>query len=154
MGMEDPSPIVLFLSIISVAFMEEIVFQTNLYATQTGKSYSQVTLQELYLFLTINILIRVKKLQSYRNFWSSDELLHDNYIAKQIPERFSWILSHLHLNNNTLQPRPDADNFEKLYKVRRLLSHLFERYENIFRPGKCQAIDESMIKFISRSSLK
>ena len=155
MEMQDPSPIGLFFAIISVAFMEKIIFQTNLYATQSGKSYSQLTLGELYLFLAINILMGIKKLPSYRDFWSSNELLHDNIIARQMPvKRFSWILSHLHLNDNSLQPNRDAKDYDKLYKVRPFLFHLSERFESIFRPGKCQAIDESMIKFKGRSSLK
>ncbi|GFT68032.1 piggyBac transposable element-derived protein 4 [Nephila pilipes] len=68
-------------------------------------------------------------------------------------KRFSWILAYLHLNNNSLQSRRD-ENFDKLYKVHPLISHLSNRYESIFRPGTCQAIDESMIKFKGRSSLK
>ncbi|GFT10880.1 piggyBac transposable element-derived protein 4 [Nephila pilipes] len=69
-------------------------------------------------------------------------------------KRFSWILAHRHLNDNGLQPRRDEENFDKLYKVRLLLSHLSKRYESIFRPGKCQEIEESMIQFKSCSSLK
>ncbi|GFS90833.1 piggyBac transposable element-derived protein 4 [Nephila pilipes] len=69
-------------------------------------------------------------------------------------KRFSWILAHLYLNDNSLQTRRDEEHFEKLNKVYPLLSHPSERYESIFRSGKCQAINESMIKFNGRSSLK
>ncbi|GFS34592.1 piggyBac transposable element-derived protein 4 [Nephila pilipes] len=69
-------------------------------------------------------------------------------------KRFLWILTHLHLNDISLQPRRDEENFDKLFKVYPLLSHLSERHESIFRPGKCQAINESMIKFKGRTSLK
>ncbi|KFM77001.1 PiggyBac transposable element-derived protein 4, partial [Stegodyphus mimosarum] len=155
MNREDPSPLGLLLSLFSVDFMENMVFQTNLYATQSEKNFNPISLKELATFLAINILMGIKKLPSYRDFWSSDELLHDNYVSKQMPVKsFSWMLSHFHLNDNSLQPHRGDENFDKLYKVQPLLSHLSERFERVFRPGKCQAIDESMIKFKGRSSLK
>lgn len=84
--------------------MEEIVFQTNLYAMQEGKHFTPLTLEELYKFLAINLLMGIKRLPSYRDYWSSFEDLHDAYISKQMSvKRFSWILSRLHLNDNTVQ---------------------------------------------------
>ena len=69
-------------------------------------------------------------------------------------KRFSWILGHLHLNDNSLQPKRGDDKFDKLYKIRPLIVHLSERFLSVFRPGKNQAVDESMVKFKGRSSLK
>lgn len=68
--------------------------------------------------------------------------------------RFSWILGNLHLNDNCLQPNRGQSNFDKLYKVRPFLEYLSERFLNIFKPSEHQAIDESMIKFKGRSTLK
>jgi hypothetical protein len=41
--------------------------------------------------------------------------------------RFSWFLSHLHINENLLAPKRNEPNFDKLYKVRPLLDpkHFF-----------------------------
>lgn len=95
--LEDHSPLSLFLALFSISLMEGIIFQTNLYANQLGKQFVDLKVNEFYQFLAINLLMGIKKLPSYRDYWSSSELLHDNYISKQMNvKRFSWILSHLH----------------------------------------------------------
>ncbi|KAL3192155.1 hypothetical protein MRX96_059266 [Rhipicephalus microplus] len=68
--------------------------------------------------------------------------------------RFGWLLSHLHLNDNILQPARDHPNFDKLYKVRPLLTELSKTVAENYLPTELLAIDESMIKFKGRSSLK
>ncbi|GFY50058.1 piggyBac transposable element-derived protein 4 [Trichonephila inaurata madagascariensis] len=68
--------------------------------------------------------------------------------------KFIWILGNIHLNDNNLMPKKSEKNFDKLYKVRPLLDHLSEMFLKVFKPGQKQAIDESMIKFKGRSSLK
>lgn len=153
--MEDKSPLALFLSLFTITFIESIVFQTNLYATQEGKPFKPLELQELYKFLAINLLMGIKKLPSYRDYWSTSEDLHDGYISQQMSvKRFSWILSHLHLNDNSLQPKKGDANFDKLFKIRPLISHLSDRFLSVLNPSENQAIDESMIRFKGRSSLK
>lgn len=97
----------------------------------------------------------IKKLPSYRDFWSSNVILHDLYTSKQMPlKRFSWLLGHFQVNNNSLQPEREDPYFDKLYKIRLLLQHLSERFLNIYHPGENQSIDESMIRFNGRSSLR
>ena len=134
----------------TATFMKSIVFQTNLYATQEGKNFVHVSLSEL-----LNLLMGIKKLPSYSDYWSSCEALHDAYILSLMSvKRFSWILGHLHLNDNSLQPKRGDDKFHKLYKIRPLIIHLSERFLSVFRLGKNQAVNESMVKFKGRSSLK
>ena len=69
-------------------------------------------------------------------------------------KRFTWILGHLHLNDNSLIPDRGDNKFDKLYKLRPLLNHLSERFSSLYKPGKYQSVDESMIQFKGRSSLK
>ncbi|GFU05720.1 piggyBac transposable element-derived protein 4 [Nephila pilipes] len=49
---------------------------------------------------------------------------------------------------------PFPDNFDEVSDEADEDIHLPERYENIFRPGECQKINESMVKFRGRSTLK
>lgn len=42
----------------------------------------------------------------------------------------------------------------KLYKLRPLLDELTQTFTNCWKPGKYQSVDESMIKFKGRSSMK
>ena len=62
--------------------------------------------------------------------------------------RFAKILSHLHVNDNLLMSR---DNTDHLYKMRALIESLNNRYVKL---SKQVSIDESMILFKGRSSLK
>lgn len=67
----------------------------------------------------------VKTVPSYRDFWSSHDELRDNYISGLMNiSRFSWLLAHVHLNDNLILPRKGSDNYDKLYKIRPLIEEL------------------------------
>ncbi|CAH1989313.1 unnamed protein product [Acanthoscelides obtectus] len=63
----------------------------------------------------------------------------------------SWFLSNLHLNDNLLMPTKGAQDYDKLYKLRPFPNCLSK---NCMTPTKEVCIDESMIKFKGRHSLK
>lgn len=97
----------------------------------------------------------VKKLPSYFDYWSSDPMMRDNYISSIMPRnRFTWLLGNIHLNDNSKQPKKGEASFDKLYKVRPLLKYLGDTFLSCYKPTKRQAVDESMIRFKGRSSLK
>ncbi|KAG0425220.1 hypothetical protein HPB47_027592 [Ixodes persulcatus] len=84
-------------------------------------------------FLAINMLMGIKKLPSYRDFWSSPECLRDPFVSRQMSiHRFGALLTSIHLNDNAVAPNRGSPGFDKLYK----------------------SIDESMIRFKGRSALK
>ena len=81
--------------------MIDNVFQSNLHATEYEKNFSSLTLQESILFLAINIPMGVKRLPSYRDFWTTTEILHDPYVSSLMPVKiFTWILGNIHQNDN------------------------------------------------------
>lgn len=154
-SLADATPISIFLTLFSISFIEIIVYQTNLYGTQKGGAFIPVTLEEMINFFAINLVMGMKTLPSYRDFWSTNEILHDDFISRLMPVRkFVWILGNLHLNDNSLQPQRTEKNFDKLYKVRPLIDYLSETFLKALKPGQKQSIDESIIKFKGRSSLK
>jgi len=67
--------------------------------------------------------------------------------------RFFSLLSHIHLNNSAM-PRKGEPNYDKLYKIKPLLVSLSKTYLKYYKPSEKQAIDESMVKFEGRSTLK
>ncbi|GBM13943.1 hypothetical protein AVEN_152373-1 [Araneus ventricosus] len=74
----------------------------------------------------INLYMGIKKLPSYRDYWSTSPLLHDKYISKYLSvEQFSWLLAHIHLNDNSLQPPRGNEKYDKLCKVRPLTQNVF-----------------------------
>ncbi|KAJ8978049.1 hypothetical protein NQ317_017594, partial [Molorchus minor] len=130
--------------------LQTLVFQTNLYVTQKNIMRAQVptTLEEIKCFLGVNILMGIKHLCSYKDYWSSREELRDHFIASSMSRnRFSWLLGNIHLNDNSVQPQKGESMYDKLYKLRPMLDKLSETYANSYKPSRCQAIDESMIRF-------
>lgn len=97
----------------------------------------------------------IKKLPSYKDYWSSNIQLKDQYISSLMPpKKFQWFLSNLHVNDNNLQPQISDPNIDKLYKIRPFLDHLSNIFLQCMNPNEFQSIDESMIKFKGRSSMK
>lgn len=153
------SPTDIFLHIFPTKLINHIVFQTNLYALQNSggnpNSFMPTNSTEIKVFLGINLLMGLKHLPSMRDYWSSRRELRDPFISSCMSrDRFIWILKNIHLNDNSLQPKPSEDNFDKLYKIRPLLDILSDTFISSYKPSKNQAIDESMIKFKGRSSLR
>lgn len=153
------TPINMFLHIFPDSLCDHIVFQTNLYALQkaggNANAFTPTNLQEIKRFLSINLMMGVKKMPSYRDYWSSRSELRDPFISSLMPrDRFSWLLGHVHLNDNSLEPNRESPNYDKLYKLRPFLDKLSETFMNSFEPSQNQAIDESMIRFKGRSYLK
>ncbi|KAB0804596.1 hypothetical protein PPYR_01566 [Photinus pyralis] len=160
-NLNNPTPGKLFQVFFDDGLLEHIVFQTNLYANQTNlqksksTSITPTTKCEFMAFLGINILMGIKVLPSYRDHWSSSPDLHDPYISQLMNvNRFSWILGNLHLNDNEVMPKKGQPGFDKLFKLRPFLDVMQQKFEACFSLTECGAIDESMIKFKGRSSLK
>jgi hypothetical protein len=122
---------------------------------KTGKLYIKTTNQEIMTFLGINILMGIKMLPSYRDYWSSAPDLHDSYISQLMTNnRFGWLLSTIHLNDNNMIPKKGEIGYDKLYKVRPYLTILKYNFQKYYNPNKIIVVDESMIKFKGRSTLK
>ena len=97
----------------------------------------------------------VKRLPSYRDYWSSNSQLNDAYISSSMPvKRFSFLLRNLHLNDQIKEPKKGDANFDKLYKIRPFIEKIAETYLHCYDPTKEQSIDESMVKFKGRSTMK
>lgn len=152
---ENITPLVLFRQLWSADLLEKLAFETNLYATQSEKAYKPTTVEEIEIFLALNLVMGIKKSPSYRDYWSSAPDLHDAYISMFMPlKRFSWLLSNIHLNDNNCMPAKNSPNYDKLYKIRPLLDIMKRNFQENYRPSEKIAIDESMVKFKGRNYLK
>jgi len=93
-----------FQLLFSNEILDLLVYQTNLYAHQlkikTGKNYTPTDKQEIMTFLGI------KHLPSYRDYWSTSLDLHDEDLSSLMTvNRFGWLISYLHLNDNSVIPK-------------------------------------------------
>jgi len=146
------SPLEIFMLLLTPTFMEYIVAQSNVYATQKNASLD-LTVEELKAFLGILIIMGFNTLPSLRLFWSTDTNFHIERIACIMPlKRFLKILRFLHLNDNA-QPQKGEPNY-KTHKVKPIIDHVNKTFRLLFNPSRYLAVDESMIKFKGRSSLK
>jgi len=135
--------------------VDDIVFHTNLYAEQKGSRYTITNNNEIRTFIGINYIMGINNLPSYRDYWSTIPYLRNEYICQLMTvNRFGWLLSHIHLNDNMLIPTRESLNYDKLYKVRSFLDKIQENFKKNYNPALSLAIDESMIKFKGRSTIK
>ena len=132
--------------------MESITYQTNLYATQNHRRISVLTKSELYGFLGINIVMCYHQLPSWKDYWRNDQHLSVPFIFDVMPRnRFLQILSNIHVNDNTAVPNGSTD---RLYKLGPLINTLNNNFTKLSNVSRQVSIDESMIIFKGRSSMK
>lgn len=140
--------------------MESIVEESNRYAKQVMgeekyQSWTPITVPELEAYFGFNILMGVVKLPSLDDYWKKDPLLHYHPIASKISrDRYRDIRKYIHfVDNTTLSPSGSAGS-DRLAKIRPLLTQITNKCQELYDPHKDVSVDEAMIKFQGRSTLK
>lgn len=150
--MHCSTPADYFLEHFDDELLESFVYQTNLYVNQKQGKVSVVEKTEIIGFLGINLIMGYHKLPYWYHYWSTDQDLTVPLVSSTMPcNRFQQILSNLQINGNAMLP---ADSIDKLYKLRPLISKLNQNYGKLYNVSKALSIDDSMILFKGRSSLK
>ena len=106
-------------------------------------------------YFALNILFGIKQLPEVYSYWSKNPLLGvpevQNIFARN---RYAKISRYLHVNDKRKElPRGHA-NHDKFFKVRPLLDSVVDAIKSEYRPTKNVAVDEAMIPFKGRLSLK
>ena len=101
------------------------------------------------------ILMGINKLPEIRDYWSTNGYLHYAPIADRISRgRFEEITRYLHfVDSDTLLSR-DHPQFSRLQRVDPIIDHLKHRFQSVYYPHCEVSIDEAMIPFKGRSSMK
>jgi len=103
-------------------------------------------------FIGINIIMGYNRLPSWKDYWSTYPDLGVKLIAESMPRTlFDKILVNLHCNDNTALP---DNNKDKLYKIRHMIDQMNFVFKQHYFGTREVSVDESMIKFKGRSSLK
>ncbi len=139
--------------------LEQIVASSNLYASQTQTasqaiSWRKITKKELKAYIGFCILMGVAKLPSIADYWQKDPIYNYQPICSRITrDRFRDIRRYLHFIDNStyIQPLTSRD---RLAKVRPVLDYVTKKCQALYKLGRDVAIDEAMVKFQGRSSLK
>lgn len=152
----DDGPTDFFCKFFNDEVFELLITQTNLYAAQTQiLNWKDVTVEEMRAFIGMLIGMGMHEVPSLDMFWSSDPLFGvPPIVAVMSRDRFKKILQGLHLNDNSKTPGRGDTNFDKLYKVRPLLDLMNNQFQTQSVTSSSMSIDEAMILFKGRSSLK
>ena len=154
------SPLEVFELFFTTPFIDNIVEQSNLYAKEVMgdikyESWTKITVEEIKAYFGFMLLMGMVPLPSLEDYWKKDPVFHYLPIADHISrDRFRDISRYLHfVNNSTLVPRGQPGH-DRLGKVSPVINHLFQRFSDLYNPHCELAVDEAMIKFQGRSSLK
>ncbi|KAH8026454.1 hypothetical protein HPB51_020564 [Rhipicephalus microplus] len=89
---------------------------------------------------------------SRRMYWS--RLLRQSHIADCMPRNcFEEVISLFHACNNDTEKKKEEDGYDKLYKVRPLLSRPNYNFQGAAEMEDCLAVDEMIVPFKGRHSL-
>ena len=156
----EGSPKKVFQHFFTGSLTSHIVTQTNIYASQVmGEEryikWDKVTENKLMAYLGFAILMGIVQMPAINDYWRRDPFFHYAPIADRISrDRFRDIHRFLHFaNNNDLPPRGQPGH-DRLGKVRPVLTTLLNQFVSSYNPHCEQAIDEAMIPFQGRSTLK
>lgn len=136
--------------------IEIIVEQTNRYAHQkNSRNWSPVTSQDIKAYLGVLIMMGLNPLPDMELYWSSDPFYNNAEISRTFTlTRFKKITENLHLNDNQLEPPKDSPHYDKLYKLRPVITAINNQFKSQMTNSSKQSVDECMVKFKGRSSLK
>ena len=133
--------------------MDYIVQQSNLYAVQSNPSKPlMLTCKELEKFFSIILRMAIISLPRSRLYWSKD-LGVDHVSGLMSRARFEEIKRSLHFNDNSNMVARGDENFDKLFKIRPVVTHLQLKFRAIPMDQKV-CVDEQMIPFKGNSGLK
>lgn len=154
------SPLEIFSLFFTSSLLQFLVLQTNQYALECmgGERYAQwtpVTLPELHAYMGFMILMGIVHLPSLCDYWKKDEIFHYSPVASRISrDRFFELHRYLHCVDNSNLPSPGDPAYNKLGKIQPVLDRLHEAFRSVYCPAKNVSVDEAMIPFKGRSTLK
>ena len=140
--------------------LEHIANQTNLYARlhpfrRANYQWRDTNVDELRSFLGIFIATGLVCLPSLADYWETNSIFSQPGIVKGMPRnRFQQLCGRLHFNDDSLAPAHGTPGYDRLYKIRPVLDAICDKSKTLYNPGKNISIDEAMVKFKGRSSIK
>lgn len=114
------------------------------------KNWSDTTINEMFTFLALTLIMsRMKKL-SIKEYWSTNDVLRTDIFNKHMSQgRYTVLLKMLYFSNKKSERSED-----RLAKIRGLFDKLREIFQKSFSPFRNLCIDESLLLFKGRLFLK
>ena len=154
------SPLEIFELFFSDDLVELVVEESYRYSREVMgderyDKWRKITADEIKPLLGFSILMGIVQLPSLDDYWKRDQLLHNTPISDRISrDRFRDLSRCMHFVDNTTLLSVGSPRYDRLSEVRPIINHLIEKSVELYDPHKHVAVDEAMIKFQGRSSLK
>jgi len=117
--------------------------------------WTETNLTEMWAFLGIFMILSIMQVPKYSIAWGSSTFFGIPGLSEIMSrERFERLCKFFHVNdtrNNLARRQPGHD---KLYHIRPILDTVLEKCLKNYNPPKNQSIDEGMIAYKGRLSLK
>uniref|UniRef100_A0A673JYK2 PiggyBac transposable element-derived protein domain-containing protein n=1 Tax=Sinocyclocheilus rhinocerous TaxID=307959 RepID=A0A673JYK2_9TELE len=150
---ELKQPVEYFRSLLKKTLMKEIVEQSNIYASQYNINKPlNLNYDELEQFIGICFHMSVHSLPGTRMYWARSTRV-DCVADVMSLHRWEAIKRFLHFANNEEQVPAGEPGYDKLFKVRPLLSSLQSSFQSIPMSENLSA-DEQIVPFKGKSLLK
>ncbi|XP_069812926.1 piggyBac transposable element-derived protein 4-like [Dendropsophus ebraccatus] len=144
--------------------LELIVQQTNLYARQVilqnprssyARAWVPTTVPEFKKFLGITLNMGLVKKPSVRSYWATNVTNATPVFAAVMNRtRYEAIMRFMHFTDNSLIPPRSDPAYDRLCKLRPLLSLLQHSFFNLYTPSLNLSVDESLMSFKGRLSFR
>lgn len=144
----------MFSKLVDKDLIEQLAFETNRYHVQENKvRVKPIFTDEIQKFTGMALYMLIVSLPFRRMYWSW--LLRQAAIADCMPRnRFDEIISLFHVCNNDDEKKKGENGYDRLYKVHHMLEKLNEAFVGADEMEPCIAVDEVIIPFKGRHSLK
>lgn len=133
-----------------------LVENTNLYAIKNqSKNWVETNNEEIRALLGLIIMMGLNPLTDVELFWSTDDFYNNPGISQVMTlKRYKKLIENFHVNNPNTELERSDPNYDKLAKIRPLIGILNNNFSSLCSQSSSQSIDESMVKFKGRSSMK
>ena len=150
----DAEPLDYLLQVLPEEVFEIMTEETDRYARQQNSPHYQPTsVAEMKAFMGMHVIMAIVVLPSYRDHWSTDNILHQDSVARVMSKnRYEQLCSNFHLADNEQCLPKEHPEHDKLHKVRPILKIVKETFPSHYKPHKEMAVDEAMLKFSGRCS--
>ncbi|XP_038065704.1 piggyBac transposable element-derived protein 4-like [Patiria miniata] len=151
-------------------FFDLLVTETNRYAATTIASkggvdglrrhsrlrkWRDVDAGEMKAFLAILLLMGMDRRPNYDAYWTTEWTIQTPGIRAILSrDRFYLILQVFHTTDNALLTQAGDPNHDHQGKIKEVMDMLVSRWQSAYYPGREIAVDETIIPFKGRSSMK
>ena len=136
-------------------YATKFIAEGNLRRRSCANDWSPTDRTEMKKFLGLFFLMGIIHKPGINMYWSKDPLFCTPlFSAIMSRNRFQLLLKFLHFNDNSNMPAPTDPSPDKLFKLRPLMDHLFEKFQEVYVPACNISIDESLLLWKGRLGFK